>query len=175
MNSKNIQIISFVLIATLACWIAYNQLNTPKVGFIVIQEVYNGFEFKKEMEKKFISTKNLRQKLLDSLAFDLKLLGKKIEAQNQKNSDLISEYNLKREDFFQKKKVFEEDNQNLTSQYDEQILSQLNQYVKDFGKEKNYTYILGNDGNGSLMFGSENKNISKEVLEYINSKYKGIK
>jgi Skp family chaperone for outer membrane proteins len=49
----------------------------------------------------------------------------------------------------------------------------MNQYVKDFGSKYGYTYIFGADGSGFLMYSLEANNITKEVKEYINSRYKG--
>jgi outer membrane protein len=156
-------------------WGVFQFYTKPKTAFILIQEVYSGFDMKKEMEKKFTQTKNARQRILDSLGFDLNLLGKKIEAEHEKNKDHIQQFNERKNEYMERKKNFQEDNDQLSKQYDQEILTQLNQYVKDFGVENGYTYIFGNDGNGSLMFGKENNNISKAVTEYINLKYKGAK
>jgi outer membrane protein len=129
---------------------------------------------KKEFEKKYATTLNARKKIVDSLTFELNVLLKKIETEKEKNKSSIQEFNTKREEYIQRKKNYEEDNAALTKQYDQEILTQLTQYVKDYGEKNYYTYIFGNDGNGSLMYASETKNITKEVLEFINSKYKGV-
>jgi len=152
----------------------YDRYKT-KTAYVIIRDVFNNFEMKKEYERKLTLTKNSRNKIIDSLEFGLKLLGKKIESENGKNQEDINVFTVKRNDFFEKKKVFEEDDARQTKEYDEQILTQLNQYVKDFGSEHDYAYIYGNDGNGSLMYAQESYNVTKEVTDYINLRYKGIK
>lgn len=164
-----------LLFIGLVGWNIYQHLSIPRTAYILIQEVYNGFDLKKETEKKFLHTKNARDKVLDSLALEVQLLGKKIEAEQEKNTETINQFNTKREEYYQRRKTYEEDNNALSKQYDQEILTQLNQYVKDFGNEHNYTYIFGNDGNGSLMYGKDAKNVTPEVIEYINDKYRGIK
>ena len=72
------------------------------------------------------------------------------------------------------KQKFDEDNQRTYDDYEKQIWKQVNQYMKDFGVENNYTYILGAEGSWQLMYAKENNNITKEVVEFINKKYKGI-
>ena len=168
-------IIIFILLAGIITIIMYKHFTRHKTGYIVISEVYNGFELKKEMEKKFMVTKNARKKILDSLVFEIKLIEKK----NQGKPKLISSdtmvYHDKVEEYLLKKQSFDEDNNALSQKYDEQIITQLNQYVKDYGIAKNYTYIFGTGGNGTLMYADEGENISKEVIDYINKKYNGEK
>jgi outer membrane protein len=149
--------------------------SRPKTAFIIVGEVFNQFDMKKDSEKKFTLVKNERQKIVDTLAFRLRLLAKKIDQDKAKNKEDVNTYNIGREEFYKKQKAFEEDNSHLTKQYDSEILTQLNQYVKDYGKENGYQYIFGSDGNGSLMYAEDQTNITKPVIEYINKKYKGTK
>jgi outer membrane protein len=164
-------LIGFAAIAGLACsaWLFFTR---PKTGYIMIREVYDNFELKKDLQKKFEGTDMARKKVLDSLELALNLLGRSIEQEKGKDQGKINVFNLKREEYFQRKRMIEEDNAQLSSQYDKEILGQLNQYVGDFGKERGYTYIFGNDGNGSLMHADEACNLTKEVSAYINNKYK---
>lgn len=39
--------------------------------------------------------------------------------------------------------------------------------------KKGYRYIFGAEGSGVLMYADERNNITKEVIEYINARYKG--
>lgn len=167
--------IQFIFLLSIICgWIFYENKTVPNTGFIIIQEVYSGFDMKKEIEVKYNKTKNARDKILDSLELELKILARKIQSENEKNKETIEQFNVKRDEFVQRKQTYEEDNAALTKQYDLEILTQLNQYVKDFGEKNNYTYVFGNDGNGSLMYALEANNITKEVIEFINAKYKGV-
>ena len=175
MLKKLLFILFALLVLLLLGWNIYQYNSVPKTGFILIQDVFNGFDMKKEMEKKFTETKNARQRILDSLTFDLNILGKKIESEHQKNKENIELFRIRREEYTKRKQNFEEDNSELSKQYDKEIFAQLNQYVKDFGKENGFTYIFGSDGNGSLMFAKEKNDITKPLTEYLNKKYKGVK
>jgi len=175
MWAKNKYAIQFTFLLILfISWIVYDHQTTPKTGFIIIQDVYNGFDMKKEMEQKYNATRLGRDKILDSLDLELKVLAGKIESEGQKNISTIERFNVKRQEFIHQKQTFEEDNAALTKQYDQQILTQLNQYLKDFGEKNHFTYIFGNDGNGSLVYAADAKNVTTEVIEYINRKYKGL-
>lgn len=144
-----------------------------KLGWVNIKELYNEFEFKKELEKKLINTQQARKTVLDSLEIELKVLSREIQTEGGKAKDKIASFELKRERYLNKKEELEQDNTVLERQYNEQILNQLNQYLKDYGKEKGMRYIFGTSGDGSLMYAEETDEITKEVISYINEKYKG--
>ena len=160
-------------IAAIAILLFVEHLNRPKLGYIIISEVYSKFELKKQLEHKFLSAKANRQKVLDSLGFDLRLLAKRIDAAKGKDRKDEDFYNSKREEFYRRTQMMEEDNNALSKQYDTEIFNQLNQYVRDYGKEFHYQFIFGNDGNGSLMHGEDDLNVTDDVVKYINRKYSG--
>jgi len=145
-----------------------------KIGFVLINDVFNEFELKKEMEGSYLKTKNARKRILDSLEVDLSALMGRIQAKSATPEDK-SVFDKKRFEFERKRKLFDEDNLYMTKQFDEQIIKQLNQYVSDFGKEKHYDIIYGNTSNGSIMYGTDALNITKEVIVFINNQYRGIK
>src|SRR4051812_26969352 len=129
---KKVFLIVLLVILSIMGIEAYVYFTSPRTGFVLIGEVYSKFDQKKELEKKFETTKHARQKLLDSLAFDLKMLANKIDGDKAKNEADVKLYNLKRDEFLEKKQRLEEDNAALTKQYDQEILTQLNQYIKDY-------------------------------------------
>ena len=163
----------WLVVIVLGVLLIVEHFNKPKSGYIIISEVYSKFELKKELEHKFIATKASRQKVLDSLGFNLRLLIKKIDAEKVKDKKDEEIYNMKREEYYRRKQVMDEDNNALSKQYDGEIFTQMNQYVRDFGKEFHYQYIFGNDGNGSLMHGDDALNLTNDIVKYINLKYNG--
>jgi outer membrane protein len=156
-------------------YLAFTHKPERKVGYVQIKELYNGFELKKQMEQKYIQAKQKGDKTLDAMKFELNKLLKQIDAEKEKNPKTIEEFKKKKEEFYQTKSTVEEENTKLSKQYDEQILTQLNQYVKDYGIAQHYDLLFGADESGTLMFATEEMNRTKEVLEYINAKYNGAK
>lgn len=153
----------------------YHHYAKPKLGYILVQDVYNGFELKKELQKKYEETAGARQRLLDSLGHELQMIAGKIESDKGKDERMLTLFNSRRDEYVQRRESMAQDNQNLTAQYDKEILTQLNQYVKEYGAEHGYKYIFGSDGNGSLMYADEAENITAAVTEFINQRYRGEK
>lgn len=52
------------------------------------------------------------------------------------------------------------------------LLTKVKKFVKDYGKSKGYTYILGANEGGSVLYGNDDKNITDEVLQALNQAYK---
>ena len=174
MLKRNALIILLLLaVAGTIGWTIYSRPQRPRYGYVVIADLYNGFDMKKEMEKKYLEVKNAREKILDSLEVELKMIGSRIRQENGKDKARIASFEGKRNDYLELKKTYGEDDAALSKKYDQQILAQLNQYVKNYGEQNKYSYIFGNDGNGSLMYAADAENITKEVTAYINLKYKG--
>lgn len=178
MNLKNV-LLNLVLFSTLcvASLYIYHNCFKTKTAYIEIKKVFNGFQMKKELEQKYNVTASGRQKLLDSLSFSLKLLSKTLNEQKNSKSGvdekLAYRFEYQRDEFLKIQNQFAQDNSALSQKMDSQILEQLTQYVMEFGKKNNYDIIMGADGNGNLMFAKESYNISDDVIEYVNNKYKG--
>jgi outer membrane protein len=179
MNFKTILItvLTSALISILTLFI-YRLNFTSRTAYIDIRKVFDNFQMKAELEGKYRQTQKERTKILDSLSINLKVMSKHLQEQEvQKRSpsqDEIYQFEYMRERYLKLREQFEEDNTSLTQKYDSQILTQLTQYVTEYGRLKGYDYIFGADGNGSLMYSKESLDISAEVILFINNKYKGI-
>lgn len=147
--------------------------KVKQTGYVDLKQVFDEFAYTKELKKDLLKVQDARQKLVDSMEFELKLLSKETEA--AKNAEAKRKFDVKLENLLKFRKQAEEDNMALTDQLDGKILTQMNQYVKDYGKEKGYDIIIGSQGDGTVMHASEDLNITKEVIAYINHKYKGEK
>jgi outer membrane protein len=146
-----------------------------KIGYVDISYVFDNFQFKKERQAEFASVKTVRDKILDSLEYELNILNKQIELDKGRDKALISRFQVKRDDYIKLSKEFRENNDALTEQYDKEIIKQMNEYISEYGKEKGFDVLFGTEGAGNIMYAKESMNITKKVVEYINYKYQGGK
>lgn len=169
MKKTNIIIVTVqVLLVAALAWI---YIGKEKMAYVEISEVYSGFELKKELTAQFEEVKNARQYLLDSLKSNLDISYKQLQGKD--SEELMRSFEQKRQEYLYKQQRFEEDTQRLLENYEEQIWTQLNQYVKEFGKYYSYDYVYGANGTGSMMYANDANNVSKELLNYVNEKYHG--
>ena len=147
----------------------------PRTAYVNLAQAYHQFTLTKELEAKLNTTKRARQAVLDSLSLQLRQLGARVQGSGARKPD-PSELQLletRAQEYKLKEKQFEEDNQALSEQYTDQVWTQINQYMKNYGKEHRYTYILGAEGSGVLMFADERYDITSEVVAYWNRQYAG--
>ena len=171
---------ALILVSALTATVlsVYMFATKPKTAFVNLTRLYNEFELKKSLEQQLTSVQQLRQKTLDSLELNLKTLSRNIEAIDaQKMKDeynsRIAEFENRKQEYLYKQKTFGDDNSNLSDQYSVRIWKQLNQYVKDFGDANHYTYIMGGDGSGSMMYADQSDDLTETLVTYTNSRYKG--
>jgi outer membrane protein len=68
---------------------------------------------------------------------------------------------------------YQEKNEEEFQQAQQALWIQINQYIKDYGTENKITYILGATGTGNLMYADTSYNITKPIVEYINTRFEG--
>lgn len=146
--------------------------QSPKTGYVNLSKVFEEFTGKKELENKLQQEAQGNQRYLDSLSFDLQNLARQVgeHSKDNKQLQLLEE---KQNQLNTAKVRIDQYTVNRHQQLTEQVWMQINQYVKDFGTEKEYEYIFGADGAGTLMYGSTNKDLTESITQYINKKYEG--
>lgn len=147
--------------------------NSNGIHYVELSKVMEQFKLKKELEGRLEKLNQGRTMILDSLELKLKILSRQIKESGNKDKSLISEFEIRRDEYFKKKQGFSAEMDSLASVYDSQIAVQVNQYIKEFGEEKKYEFILGADGSGVLMYADSSKNVTNEFVVYMDKKYSG--
>lgn len=175
MLNRKVVIATALLLGILNTILFFAYRSQPeKTGYVDIEVLFNDFEMKKELEKSYTVTAKQKQQLLDSLVFELKLIEQSFSGLKKIPAEEITRYDIKKEQYIARLKKAEQENSELMGTYDEQIKTQLNLYTQEYGKKNGYTYIHANS-NGSLMYADITKDLTKDVLIFINKKYAGKK
>ncbi|MCD6068932.1 MAG: outer rane chaperone Skp (OmpH) [Bacteroidetes bacterium] len=172
---KGFLINTFVLLISISALVISlsGKFVENKSKYVDIKELYEGFDMKKEYEGEFKKIQSARQRIIDSLELQLKILSQQIDYSKGKDKDLINAFQVRRQDYLNKKQQFGEDDDATLRDYDEKILKQLNQYVEEFGSKNDSEYIFGYSGGGEVLYGKKENNITKELIIYVNNRYKG--
>lgn len=171
---RNIGIYSlpFLVIGVL---IGYSFIGTKNNKAVYVDSIrlYNEFDMQNEYEQRFESLQNNRSAMLDSLRMQVESLGRQLSVQSEPDPAQVQYFEQLRQSYFEKEQLFNDELNRVAQSYDEQIWAQLNQYVREFGLEKGIDFIHGANGDGSLMFGSEEKEITDQLIAFANSRYQG--
>ena len=63
----------------------------------------------------------------------------------------------------------QQENERLTKA----MLQEINVFLKQYGKKKGYTFILGATDTGNIVYAAEGTDISEDVLKELNEQYDG--
>lgn len=146
-------------------------MQTPKTAYIDLGQLYESFNGKKELSNRLMQFENQQKAELDSLAMHIHALQQYLNKNEGKAvlanlNEQQSKYNQMQQDYFEQ---YQEQDQQLARE----VWKHINQYVKEFGEQNGYDYIYGTAGDGSLMYGNAKRNITSQVLQFINEKYEG--
>ena len=148
--------------------------ETQQTAFISMGKVVSDFELSKELDAKIKVVQGARKNILDSLEIVVQQLSLKLQKNAASKKEQL-EFDAKRQEYLLKQRQFTEDNQHLQQQYQEQIFKQLNQYIEEYNKDKDYDFIFGAAGNGVIMAAKPGNDITEEIIVFVNKRYKGAK
>jgi outer membrane protein len=171
----NFKLLIIIWLSVLTAFLLYDSFSQGEQGFVIIPEVFDQFEMKKELETSLKVAQKTQTNILDSLKKNLQYLYAQIEGEKDKSKKdkLVLEYRVQQQYFDARSSEIEQTNENIVTEYDSKIFRQINQYAKDFGEEEGYKLIFGSNSQGSVMYGDDQTNITKEFVQYINAKYQG--
>lgn len=169
---------TIMLIICFSSIFIYHRMFEIKTAYIDIKKVFNNFQMKKEREKQYKKTENERNKILDSLVAEINILAKHLNEKKltteKIEKEVSDQFEYKREKYLRLKKQFDAENTALSLKYDQEIIDRMNQYISEYGKNKNYDFIYGSDGDGSIMYSNNQYDLSDQLSQFINNKYNGI-
>ncbi len=153
---------------------------TDKVAFVDNSKLLNEYQEKKDIEAKLKTEVDAYKKKRDSINIAYETEANKFleQAKTMPESVAKKRYN----ELMQKRQILEQhlQQEEMKIQMESQtqmdsLLSKVKKNIKEYGKQKGYTFILGANDGGSVLYGADNKDITKEVTEYLNNQYKSGK
>ena len=148
-----------------------------KIAFIDNGDVINEYQMKIDIEKKYENQNKKFSQTRDSI-------GRVYQAEAQtaqiRLSQMTPQKQQEESQLFQQKwqpiqqqiQYQQQQMEQMFSEEMETVLTELNAFVEDYGEKNAYTFILGKNQAGSVMYGKEVNDISKEITKAINEAYK---
>ncbi|TYB78734.1 OmpH family outer membrane protein [Bizionia myxarmorum] len=168
---KNIILVSIVFFTLLSC-----NTESQKIGFVNNTDLISDYQEKMDIEAKFKGKIETFQKRTDSIgqafqaeaqAFQLKAQGMAQDKAQLEYQALGQKQQMLQQRIQQEEGAIQEESQEAI----DSLIKKVRDYVKVYGKKNGYTYILGSNEAGSVMYGEESKDLTKEILESLNADY----
>ncbi|WP_027138087.1 OmpH family outer membrane protein [Gaetbulibacter saemankumensis] len=151
--------------------------NQSKIGFVDNGVVINDYQEKKDVEAKFQERDAAFRIKADSLgkAFQKEVQDVQTEAQRAtqaKAQELMSGLQKKQQQL-QQQMQFEQQQLQMAFQAEiDSVIGKVKTYVKEYGKNNGYTYVLGtSDAAATVMYGAQENDLTNTILEALNKAY----
>lgn len=131
------------------------------IGYVNPNKLLQGYHGATTQHELFKAKAQGWQQRVDSLSTELQTLSQAPAATRATKEQQLLRY---REAIRQQA---QQENQRLTKA----VLDEINTYLKQYGKDKGYTFILGATESGNIVYAAEGTNITEDVLQGLNAQY----
>ena len=170
----NIVLSSLALLVSIASiGYVFNMNSAPSLAYVDNIRLYNSFSLKKELESKLDYLKNERKTVLDSLELEIDRLALNLDKQESPEAELVTRYKGLVDVYRSKSDAFANENEERSQEFNQQVWTQLNQYVQEFGDEHQYQFVFGTSGTGNIMYANKGQDVTEDLIKYANEKYAG--
>lgn len=165
------------ILASIILVCLFMSCQQQKIGFVDNAKLINDYQEKKDLEDKLQIKINAFQKRTDSLrkTFQLEINEAELKARKMSQSDLqkLSQELQQKEQVLSQRVQFEQQQITQESQAtNDSLIKKVKKFVQDYGKSNGYTYILGSNEAGSVMFGQDKNDLTQTILDALNKSYK---
>lgn len=164
----------------LALALMFSCQQESKVGFVNNGELINGYKMKIDIEAKYEGINQKFTKKMDSLSqeFQKEVMQFQSKQQSMSQKELEEVYQMLGQKQQQLQQQYQAEQQELEKAFQTEIdtvISKVKDFVKEYGKDNKYNYILGSNEAGSVLYGEESADLTKVILEALNTKYESEK
>ena len=160
-----------VLVALASCQ------EQQKIAFIDNGDVINDYQMKLDIEKKYENRNKTFSQQRDSIA---QVYQAEVQTMQMRLSSMPPQKQQEESQIFQQKwqpvqQQMQREQQQMERMFSEEmdsVISKVNDFVEDYGEKNGYTFILGKNQAGSVVYGKDANDISIEVTKALNKAYK---
>lgn len=148
-----------------------------KLGFVDNSKLINEYQEKIDTDESIKAKVEDFRRVADSLqqAFQLEVKDAEIRARKMSQEALqkLSKELQDKDQMLSQRLQFQQNQITQESRSkNDTLVKKVRDFVEDYGKKNGYTFILGSNEAGSVMFGEQNLDLTEAVLEELNAAYK---
>lgn len=162
MLKRNLVICLLLVLSLSVIFFVFYKKNVSSIVYVNSNELFTEFKMTKELKLAGEKEIRLKNSQIDSLRNLVSL-----------TSDESSKSVLIEQLINKKQEIAEFENQ-YTQLNSQKIWSRIAVYSSDYAKLKGYDFILNSNNNQTVLAGNKDKDVTKELLNFINEKYEGF-
>lgn len=140
----------------IACLYYFVQKEKKQIVYADAIKLFNEYKFKADLERSSQATLSKLKNELDSVEVIYKVNKTDQAAQallQEKQQQMAQGYSL------------------INKEINEKVWERLNPLIHEFGKEKHIELLIGANGMGTVLYASEARDITTELIQYVNKHY----
>ncbi|WP_281336787.1 OmpH family outer membrane protein [Flavobacterium eburneipallidum] len=184
-QKTNIKMMSKKIVLILALAISIISCNEKPAA--TVKEAKTAYVDTSVLMKEYTEAKDIQEKFKAKSEEKGRQLEAEINRFKQEASNFQSQAQANGQEWAQKKGAELQRREQQLAQAQQMLAQQLQQeagtemdslvtgvkkFIKDYGKEKGYTYIYGTGEPASILYAEEKLDITKEIVKLLNEKYK---
>lgn len=151
-------------------------VGSGTIVYVNSDSLLDEYEFYKAKKTEFESTqeriKNELQAQSEKLQMEVETYQRQaIGMTDKERADKENDLGMKQQKLMQRKEELLTRLDEQQSNSSEELYAKLNAYLKKHNNEKNYSYVLGFQRGGGILFANDSLNITREVLQGLNKEY----
>lgn len=150
--------------------------NQQKTAYVDTTKLIQEYTEMQEVEAEFTTKSDRVKGQLDSLA---RTFQQEVQEYQENMNTMSTEQRQEIEErLMQKQQAIQQQQQQMGTQLRQEsdvvidsIVNKVKDYVRDYGKENDYTYIFGSNESANIMYAEEGLDITEEILQKLNESY----
>ncbi|MCF2875146.1 MULTISPECIES: OmpH family outer membrane protein [unclassified Tenacibaculum] len=152
--------------------------NSSELVYVDVNKLLDGYKRTKVVRAEFEKKAKVLKSNVDSLVVDwqkeLKLYEKERSGYSKKELKLKQELlGNKQQQINNYQQAIQKQIQEADKKATQTVVNDINDYVKEYGKENGYKIIFGASGSGNVMYADESSDLTAVVLEGLNKEFQG--
>ncbi|MEO5787483.1 MAG: OmpH family outer membrane protein [Gelidibacter sp.] len=145
-----------------------------KIGFVDNGKLINDYQKKKDIEAQFEVEIAAFNRRVDSIGQTFQAHAAQLQEKDPKmvqksSQDQYQALAQQYQNFQQQSQMEEQQIQRRGQTQIDTLIKTVRAFVKNYGEKNGYTFILGSNEAGSVMYGKESQDVTKEILEALNA------
>ncbi len=151
-------------------------INAGTIVYVNSDSLLDEYDFYKAKKSEFEAEQDKIKSELkaqnDKLQRDVETYQRQaIGMTDKERAEKENELGMKQQQLMQRKEELLNKLDEQQSSSSEELYARLNTYLKKHNQNKNYSFVLGYQGGGGILFANDSLNITKEVIQGLNKEY----
>lgn len=158
MKEKLLLYIVTVVVCVLSVWVVVKEYSADGLAYVDIGRLIDNYALKKDLEASASKDLYKIKNVIDSL----EMLRKTMKTTTAIGVD---------SQLARAKYVFEQYYKESNTEINKEIWNRLNPVIERFGKENDLELLIGANGAGTLLYANSDRDVTDQLIEYVNGKY----